>query len=49
MTENELLAEALKEDIVQLPFLYENNRMLPIDCLQQGGKDHIIPLVLQMI
>ena len=34
MTENEMLAEALKDDITQLPFLYENNRMLPIECLQ---------------
>lgn len=24
MTENEMLAEALKDDITQLPFLYEN-------------------------
>ena len=47
--ENELMAEALKYDIVELPFLYENSRMLPISCLQQGNKNHTVPLVLEMI
>jgi len=32
-TPNELMAEILKEDIGQLPFLYENTRMLRIDDL----------------
>lgn len=33
MLQNELLAEALKDDIVQLPFLYENTQFLAIDNL----------------
>ena len=47
--EDEMLAEMLKEDIVQLPFLYENTRMLPIDNLQEAGKKHVVPLVLQIL
>lgn len=49
MTENEHMAIMLKDQIVQIPFLYENTRYLQVECLQQGGKDHCVPLILQMI
>ena len=49
MSQNELMAETLREDVGQLPFLYENTRMLRIDDLQQAGKDHVKPIVLQLI
>ena len=43
--ENEGMAELLKDDIHQMQFLYENTRVLLIDQLQQGGKDHVVPIV----
>ena len=46
MTDNEVLAISLKEFIPQMNFLYQETRMLPIDCLQQGGKDHVIPILV---
>lgn len=46
MLQDEMLAEALKYDIVQLPFLYENTQFLAIDNLQEAGKAHVVPLVL---
>ena len=49
MLQDELLAEALKDDIGQLPFLYENTQFLAIDNLQEAGKAHVVPLVLQML
>ena len=48
-TEGEILAELLKEKVHRFPFLYENKSYLLIDHLQEAGKKHIIPFILQMV
>jgi len=49
MTEFEFLARIIKDQVESVRFLYESKRILPIECLQQGGKDHIVPLALQLV
>lgn len=48
-TENEQLAELIKPAIKNMPFLYDNTRMLQVQHLQEGGQKHIIPIYEQII
>lgn len=39
----------IKPQLDNYPFLWDNKTMMAISRLQQGGKDHCIPLIYKML
>ena len=43
------MIDIIRDQIEQYPFLYDNTTMLSVNRLQQKGKEHCVPLILEMI
>jgi len=49
LLENELMVTMLKDRITRYPFVYGGKQWLLVEHLQEGGKKHVIPLILQLV